>query len=286
MLYLSQLLAQSDFYADRKQQGNWKDEKDFDKNLEETQQKKLQKINNPTIIQNLEKIYSKDSEGIYYGDINELYALYYGALSYLPIITAELTKENSPEKEKYQHLKQNVEYLSQYVEALQLGISREDRYQLKFQYINNNYDYIVAVLEHNFQTSGFDCYNFNQQDITYLSYNNHERSSELPISTSTSQNIIYRLAKEFYGYTGKNDPMELMQYYGEGTGHIHGLYYKDGRYINNDRAYDGAKIDLSFLDDKHFATKEELKSEVAKIIKQLLYENVATVSATSLLAKL
>lgn len=153
-----------------------------------------------------------------------------------------------------------------------------------------NFNYITAVLASDFQVDNPEILklqykNFNEKQVKILSYANEERTIDLPISSSTSQNILYRLANEFYGYTGKNDAMELMQYYGEGTGHVHGLYYKDGRYINNDWAHDGQKIDLSFLDDLALS-EGEVNKQVAELMKKLFYENITTVSADKLLVKL
>jgi hypothetical protein len=56
-------------------------------------------------------------------------------------------------------------------------------------------------LEHNFEITGFEYPNFSTDDVKTISYNGWERENDIYVSSSVSQNIIYRLAKEFYGYT-------------------------------------------------------------------------------------
>ncbi|MDR0859637.1 MAG: hypothetical protein LBO09_01270 [Candidatus Peribacteria bacterium] len=133
-------------------------------------------------------------------------------------------------------------------------------------------------MEHDFALTGFLCENFDAATVKDISYSHWERNVDTSVSEKVSQNIIYRLAKEFYGYTGKNDAMELMQYYSETDGAVHGLYYKDGRYINNDWAVD-QKFDLTYLDDKNLSERE-LSLQVNKIIKDILYTNAGTVDYT------
>jgi hypothetical protein len=92
-----------------------------------------------------------------------------------------------------------------------------------------------------------------------------ERDVNFQLSDKVSQNILYRLAKEFYGYTGDNDELKMMEYYSESQGNVHGLYYKDGRYINDDRAIDKS-FDLSFLDDVSLS-ESEVDNYVHKVLK-------------------
>jgi urate oxidase len=176
-------------------------------------------------------------------------------------------------KQKLQHIKQNTEYLLNYVKALEFGLPLEEKYRTKFSYGILNFNYITAILDKDFameELKKLKYENFTEEQVKVLSYVKEERDNELPISTSTSQNIIYRLAKEFYGYTGQNDAMELMNYYSESTGHVHGLYYKDGRYLNNDWAKD-QKFDLTYLDDKEFANEDEVTAQTQSIIHKILY---------------
>ncbi|MDR2541609.1 MAG: hypothetical protein LBD11_07850 [Candidatus Peribacteria bacterium] len=260
MYYLSQLLSQSSFYAERKQVGKWQEQKSFKENEKEAKQELLESI--PEEIQKkLENISKKDK--------HFLYELYYGAASYAPALQNDEDTETETEQQHNQHLKQNIQYLEKYVKALEVGNPREEQYRTNFVYGNLNYNYITAILEKDFETTGFAYQTFSSETVKTISYHNRERNNELPISDKVSQNILYRLATEFYGYTGRNDAMELMQYFSEGEGHIHGLYYKDGRYINNDRAVD-QKFDLTYLEDKNLSNKE-VSLQVEKIVKTILY---------------
>lgn len=260
MYYLSKLLTESAFYAERKQAGKWED-KTYDENVQAARQELLAEIQIPADIKtNLDAITQKDK--------HFLYELYYGAKLYTKIVDD-------------QHLQQNFRYLENYMKAREIGNIREKQYRIEFFYGDLNYNYIEAVLEYNFETTGFAYNNFTSADIKGIAYYRQERNlaqkeNIVPVSDKISQNIIYRLATEFYGYTGKNEAMALMQYYSEGEGHVHGLYYKDGRYINNDRAID-QKFDLTYLDDKTLSEKE-VATYVEHIVKSILYENAATIN--------
>jgi hypothetical protein len=80
---------------------------------------------------------------------------------------------------------------------------------------------VEAVLEHNFELAGFTYENFSSTTIKSISYNAWERNIDMSVSDKVSQNIIYRLAKELYGYTGENDAMALMQHFSEDTDGVH-----------------------------------------------------------------
>ncbi|MDR0649909.1 MAG: hypothetical protein LBG59_00440 [Candidatus Peribacteria bacterium] len=270
MHYLSQLLAESTFYAERKQAGTW-EEKSFEDNKAQAQKEFLETIPD-SIERRLDALYTTDK--------HFLYELYSGAESYAKVIQKDEDVDSETDRTRNQHLRQNVEYLGNYIKSLELGNSRGEQYRTQFSYGNLNYHYITAMLEHDFEMTGFEYQNFSADAVKTIAYNNRERSTELPVSDKCSQNVLYRLATEFYGYTGKNDAMELMQYYTdtEGEGAIHGLYYKDGRYINNDWAVD-QKFDLTYLDDNNFS-KAQTEKEVQKIVGNLLYENWATVNPT------
>ncbi|MDR0282478.1 MAG: hypothetical protein LBI53_04150 [Candidatus Peribacteria bacterium] len=70
-----------------------------------------------------------------------------------------------------------------------------------------------------------------------------------------------------------------MKHFSVGTGDVHGLYYKDGWYINNDWAID-QKIDLASLDkldDKQLSDRE-ISVFVKNFITKNLHENFWTIS--------
>jgi hypothetical protein len=191
MYYLSKLLAESAFYAERKISGTWED-KPYEENLQIAKQELLGEI--PSDIKtNLDVMYQKDK--------HLLYELYYGVLLYAPAIPSDEDAETETKKTEYQHLRQNIQYIERYVNSITIGNIREEQYNTVFSYGDLNYNYVQAVLKNNFSLVGVEYQNFVQEDIKGISYYAQERNNEMPVSDKISQNIIYRLAKEFYGYT-------------------------------------------------------------------------------------
>jgi len=191
MYYLSHLLAQSAFYADRRQLGKRK-EQSFAENVQDAKEELLGTI--PVhILSRLDVLHKQDK--------HLLYELYCGALSYASSIPVDEDVKSGAEKIRNQRLKHNIQYVENYVKLRELGNVREEHYRTNFTHGNLNYNYIVAVLEHDFETKDFEYQNFSADAVKMISYDNRERGNDLPISSSVSQNIIYRLAKEFYGYT-------------------------------------------------------------------------------------
>lgn len=259
MHYLSQLIAESSFYAERKAAGKW-EEKSLKENVEQAKNEVLGKIPND-LKYRLDDLYKKDK--------HFLYELYYGAVSYAPAIQGEEEIESDTEKQRNQKLRNNIQHIENYIKALEIANTWEEQYRTNFTYGNLNYNYITAILEHDFEMKGFEFQNFSTNAVKSIAYYNRERNVNIPVSDSVSQNIIYRLAVEFYGYTGNNDSMELMKCFSEGTWSVHWLYYKDGWYINNDWEID-QKFNLMYLDDKTLSDKD-ISSYVDRIIKNILY---------------
>jgi hypothetical protein len=82
-------------------------------------------------------------------------------------------------------------------------------------------------------------------------------------SDSVFQNMMYRVAKEFHGYTGENDILQLWAWYQEDKANATWFYFdaeKWKRFVNNDNAIDKA-IDVSLFSK---LSAEEIYSELFK----------------------
>jgi len=243
MHYLSQLLSYSEFYADKKDQKKRQEGKNIEENIAEAKKELLKDIPDD-IVKRLSVL-----------DKNLLYEIYYGA-KVLRNVEGSVVKLNA-------------DYVIAYIDAMSLGVSREESYLIHFSDYSIHYGYVEEVLKNDFKLQNVEYPNFSNDEVKNIAYKGRERKNNFYTSSSVSQNIIYRLAKEFYGYTWNNDAMELMKHFSTSEDNVHGLYYKDGWYINDDRAID-EKFDLTYLDDKQLSDKE-VSAQTDKIIKRLVY---------------
>lgn len=76
-------------------------------------------------------------------------------------------------------------------------------------------------------------------------------------TSSIGQNVVYRIAKEIYGYDGKNDVISMMVYFNPEKNESLGMYFDDGRYINIVNGGDN-KITFKDIETK---TASELMNE-------------------------
>ncbi|MDR0282477.1 MAG: hypothetical protein LBI53_04145 [Candidatus Peribacteria bacterium] len=175
MCYLSQLLVYSEFYADKREQKKRQEGKNIEENIIEARNELLKDI--PDLIK--ERLSALDK--------NLLYEIYYGAKVLRNVEGSEI--------------EQNANYVIAYVNAMSLGISKEESYLTQFSDKSIHYGYVEEILKNDFILQGIKYPNFSDDEVKTISYNGRERENNIYTSSSVSQNIIYRLAKELYGYT-------------------------------------------------------------------------------------
>jgi hypothetical protein len=105
---------------------------------------------------------------------------------------------------------------------------------------HKNVNFVEKLLEADFDITKVKFWNISEERLIGLVWLNEERNWEIETSDDPFQNTLYRLAKELFGYTGKNTKEWVMQFYSEEDWNVHGIYYKDEWIINNDWAKDSA----------------------------------------------
>lgn len=138
--------------------------------------------------------------------------------------------------EEYAAIKKNKEFIHLFYHYKKVGLSLENTKNVTIDYTDYDYNYLERSLidfdEINKRS------NFNQKDaIDYFSRQTGIESrltTDFQVSSSTGQNIIYRMAREFHGYGGNNDMFELMSFYNESSDSTKGIYYDNEWMVNND----------------------------------------------------
>lgn len=78
--------------------------------------------------------------------------------------------------------------------------------------------FIEKLLEQDFDLDKVSFPTNSEQQLKTLVSLREERRGYMEISDNPIQNTFYRLAKELYGYTGKNDLSDIMAFYSEDSG--------------------------------------------------------------------
>ena len=113
-------------------------------------------------------------------------------------------------------LKRNIDFVVKYNEYLNLWRPIERQITTWVSFNSIDYKYIEQVL--------LDIDSINKRPIwdkeatmKYLSYdefnNDNIEAIDSQVSNSVFQNVIYSVAREIHGYTGKNDKLELVNFY-------------------------------------------------------------------------
>lgn len=131
-------------------------------------------------------------------------------------------------------LTQNLEFIKNFHHYKTMDSSLEDK--LNFHISEVNYAYAEAVLT---DIKNINTYSNvkNSTELKYYFSTNEfidRKQMQESISDNLWQNVIYRIAREFHGYQWNNDEFELMNYFSKSQDDTKGLYYDDGRFINDD----------------------------------------------------
>lgn len=133
---------------------------------------------------------------------------------------------------------QNVKLVAKYQEWLDLTAPQEEKIKLEIPDSAKNMRFIEKFLEADFAVDKVAFLGNSADQVRNLVHLRQERNTVMEISDDPIQNTLYRLAKELYGYTGENTKEDVMAFYDEGNGAVHGIYYKDARKVNEDWAID------------------------------------------------
>lgn len=249
MNYISKLFTQSKAYVEMQAQSQWDKTLDFDKNL--AKYKSAFFTDFPK--EKLEKIEKLRQEQPYL--FQELMAT--ASLS-------SLLKETQTDL----NYDQNVKLVARYQEWLDLTALQSEKNGLIIPDSAKNMRFIEKFLEADFDLNKVSFLGNSEEQVKELVHLRQERRAIMEISDDPMQNVLYRLAKELYGYTGENEKGALMAFYDEGNGWVHGIYYKDARKVNDDWFWD-VKMD-EVKDPLTFKSQQEVEQFAINFIKNNL----------------
>ncbi|MEI8091846.1 MAG: hypothetical protein WCG98_06615 [bacterium] len=114
-------------------------------------------------------------------------------------------------------MQKHADYIKRFYQLLSLGTPAEQMSALQLNFLDVDYNYVESFLkdiDHVDTPSAFGstevrAYFVGDALIT-------REQSNIEVSDSIGQNVLYRLAKEVHGYTGANDMMQLMNFYAPG----------------------------------------------------------------------
>ncbi len=219
MQYLSEIFTQSKIYAQMKED-NKRDDK---KSIEENSSVYKMEFFSGFPKNKLEKIENIKKEQPYL--FQELFATF---------SRSSLLRED----EESPNYNENVKLVEKYREWLNLTQLDVERYVLQIPDSHKNVNFIEKFIEADFDLNKVKYTTNTEEDIIAIVQQNQERNGTMEYSDNILQNVMYRLAKELYGYTGNNDKNTIMEFYSEWTDGVHGVYYKDKRKVNNDWTID------------------------------------------------
>ncbi len=166
---------------------------------------------------------------------------------------------------------QNVKLVAKYQEWLDLTAPQEEKIKLKIPDSAKNMRFIEKFLEADFEVDKVAFLGNSADQVKNLIHLRQERNAVMEISDGPIQNALYRLAKELYGYTGANEKEDLMAFYDESNGAVHGIYYKDARKVNEDWAIDsGMKMGK-------WTAKLNSEAEINQYVASFMSRNFETI---------
>ncbi len=179
-------------------------------------------------------------EKIWTDDQYKFMELYYGVKNYETYAFDQDKKDpNYIYKDKVTEMQARIDFIKHYYEYKTLGVSLEDHKKMTLYPPVIDLNQIKEMI-----VSGkldADILNLNALNAKdyFMSTEYLDRmKSDIEVSDSVGQNIIYRIAVEFHGYTGDNEMTNLMAFFKEEKWSALGLYYTNKWIINNDYAVD------------------------------------------------
>jgi len=204
----------------------------------------------PQKYSNLNKIFEKSEE--------QFLDLYHGSLYFkkflIPVTEDGTVKSEEWRVERNKILQDSVDVIEEFYKIKQSELSVEK--ELSFGNVGfNDFDY--NNIENELLNLGEENYKItpharSDSEVEYF-YSNDFISEKLAgqceYSESLGQNVVYRLLKEFHGYTGSNEMFELIAYAQENYKNQIWIYYENGWKINAAGLSIDKKIDISIFDE-------------------------------------
>lgn len=187
-------------------------------------------------------------ENLYTSDINKFEYLCTGINGYT------LADESVYTETELVAIKKNKEFVKKFYHYKNLWLTIENTNNVTIDYTDYDYNYLERVLIDMDQMDTVS--NFNDQDVMrYFSKTSGieaKLKTDYQVSSSTGQNILYRMAREFHWYTGNNDMFSLMWFYSEYHNDVKGIYYDD-EWMVNDNGYADSGWELDAIDKENMS---------------------------------
>lgn len=135
---------------------------------------------------------------------------------------------------------ENVKIVVLYKKWLSMTEWVENKYPFDVPNIYKNQLFIKNVLENDFviDNADFERKSMTKDEIVRKTNIWMLREDNLDVSDDVFQNILYRLAKELFWYSGKNEKLEIIHYFNENDCNINWIYFSSKWMRNEDRRID------------------------------------------------
>lgn len=223
---------------------------------------------NPVYFQKLEEIFNEDLSHYRFWEI------YYGSEYFRNILVSDNEDWSNEDWSKDNKIK-NIDFIQQYWKWKKLNMSIEEEWHINHQFNSFDYSWISNILEDiDKNIDKVDSW-WTQDAVNYFAIKDSfwsRAESVRQVSSLTSQNIIYRIAREFHGYDGQNEERELIKYFSESSWDNKWFYYNDWWMLNV--GWLDKSISFSSLNDLNFSSEEDLTKKADLLIKWLFYKRV------------
>ena len=223
MQYLTTIFTNSRTYAELKELWKWDDSKTFRENTNNYKSELLSEFS-------AEKVHKFEA-------LRESNPSLFMEIINTVSLSGFIYWEEDEEKNEDDNYVQNVKMVVAYKKILKLNESVENK---RYLYIENssNCKFIENLLKSDFDLDKVEYPTQNPELIIAEVSCNAERYWLTDISDDPLQNVLYRLARELFWYSGENNVQGLMWFFSESNDDNHWLYYSSKRKINKDWAID------------------------------------------------
>ena len=166
---------------------------------------------------------------------------------------------------------ENLKLVKKYKEWMSLTQTQWEKITLRISDYDRSTDFIEKLISVDFDLSKVVYSTISQERIVALINWNWERRWLLDISDNPAQNVLFRLAKELYGYIWENTKEWIMWFFDEWNDATHWIYFSNKWIINNDWAIDSS-VEWKDLHRKVFNSQEEVDQYVASFISDNIWE--------------
>jgi len=141
--------------------------------------------------------------------------VYYGVKNYdTYVFESGKSSAEFPYKDKVSDMQARIDFIKHYYAYKTIGVPVEDQKKMMIYSPTIDNNQIQEILISGNLTAGVLNLNGTNAKDYFMSREYLDRmESNIEVSDSVGQNIIYRIASEFHGYTGDNDMKQLIEFF-------------------------------------------------------------------------